>query len=65
MKEIRSYSCVAGHPIPPDLLDQLSQELTLDGGAVVRVCREHYAPIVVTVVKKEERRERRSSTPES
>lgn len=65
LEDVRAYSCLAGHAIPADLLEQLSQEVTLDEGAVVRLCRDHFAPIAVTVVHDEGKREGGSLTVES
>lgn len=54
---IKSYRCVTGHSIAGHLFDELTEEVNLDGGALVRVCREHFAPIAVSVEQDEERDE--------
>lgn len=42
-----SYRCVVGHEIVPGELDRLTVVTSLDGGAEVRICREHGAPIAL------------------
>jgi hypothetical protein len=42
------YSCVTGHLIPDAELDRLTEVVSLDAGAQVRICREHGAPISLT-----------------
>jgi hypothetical protein len=44
-----TYACLVGHDIPVDELDQYTEVVILDGGARVRICREHGAPIAVSV----------------
>jgi hypothetical protein len=44
-----SYFCLAGHPVPADALDTVTEVQTLDDGAQVRVCREHGAPIGTSI----------------
>jgi hypothetical protein len=44
-----SYRCVTGHEIPVDDVVETTEVVTLDGGAVVRQCREHGAPIAIRV----------------
>jgi hypothetical protein len=46
-----TYRCVVGHEIPSDLLEELTEVASLDAGASVRLCREHGAPIAVTVLR--------------
>jgi hypothetical protein len=41
------FRCLTGHEIHPDTLGELTERWTLDGGAVVQVCREHGTPIAV------------------
>jgi hypothetical protein len=48
MKETK-YWCLTGHVITERQLDQSTELLTLDDGAVVRVCTEHGAPLSVSV----------------
>jgi hypothetical protein len=48
--ETITYRCLAGHDIPVVQLDESTELVTLDGGAVVRICREHGAPVSVTTV---------------
>jgi hypothetical protein len=43
------YRCVTGHPIPAGALDSLTEVVSLDGGAVVRQCCEHGAPIAILI----------------
>lgn len=40
-----TYMCVTGHCIPPRELEVLTEEVELDNGARVRICKEHGAPI--------------------
>jgi len=44
-----TYRCVVGHEIPFERIEELTQIASLDEGASVRLCREHGAPIAVTV----------------
>ncbi|MBV9279158.1 MAG: hypothetical protein JOZ41_03670 [Chloroflexi bacterium] len=44
-----SYACLAGHPIPDGELERLTEIAILDGGAQVRLCREHAAPIASSI----------------
>lgn len=44
-----TYRCVVGHVIAAGQLDALTETVSLDGGASVRVCRDHGAPIAMTV----------------
>ena len=46
--ETVTYRCLAGHEIPVAQLDEVTVLVTLDGGAVVRICRQHGAPVSVT-----------------
>jgi hypothetical protein len=39
------YACTTGHAIPAAALNELSEIVSLDAGAQVRVCREHGAPV--------------------
>lgn len=41
------YHCSTGHSIPAADFERLSEIVTLDGGARVRVCIEHGAPVWV------------------
>lgn len=43
--EVEDYSCVVGHSVLRDALDQETEVRSLDAGAEVRICREHGAPI--------------------
>ena len=43
------YACVVGHEIPTDELQSLTEVWSLDTGAEVRVCREHGAPVAISV----------------
>jgi hypothetical protein len=43
------YRCLAGHDISEEQLDQSTELRTLDDGAVVRLCKEHGAPLSVSV----------------
>ncbi len=43
------YSCTVGHVVPADDLEQQTQHVRLDTGAEVLICREHGAPISVTM----------------
>lgn len=43
-----TYECVVGHEIAASELDSRTEIQTLDGGARVRVCVEHGAPIAMT-----------------
>lgn len=47
--ERTTYQCVVGHEIPDAELDSLTEVRSLDQRAVVRLCREHGAPVAVTV----------------
>jgi hypothetical protein len=47
--ERTTYRCVVGHEIPGPELDELTEVRSLDQGAVVRLCREHGAPIAIIV----------------
>ena len=51
MKEPRdiTYHCVVGHRIEGERLEVETAIWTLDRGAEVRVCREHGAPVAITV----------------
>jgi hypothetical protein len=44
-----SYRCLAGHDIEEEQLEQSTELRTLDGGAVVRLCKEHGTPLSVSV----------------
>lgn len=44
-----SYRCVTGHEIPPETLLVSTEVVSLDKGAVVRLCREHGTPIAIRV----------------
>ena len=46
----RSYTCTTGHAIPAADLGRLTELQSLDKGAEVRVCSEHGAPIVVSIM---------------
>jgi hypothetical protein len=46
--ETITYRCLAGHDIPVEQLDEATEFLTLDRGAVVRICRQHGAPVSIT-----------------
>lgn len=40
------FLCTAdGKEFEPDALDEMTEIVSLDAGAVVRICREHGAPI--------------------
>lgn len=41
-----SYRCLTGHDIADFLRE--TEEVRLDGGARMRVCREHQAPLMMT-----------------
>jgi hypothetical protein len=43
-----TYRCVVGHAVPASELDRLTAVTRLDGGAEVRLCREHGTPIAMT-----------------
>jgi hypothetical protein len=43
------YVCVTGHAIPGDALDQRTEVVSLDQGAVLRQCKEHGAPVAMRV----------------
>jgi len=44
------FICTAdGEKIAPDALDERTEIVSLDAGAVVRICREHGAPIAAVV----------------
>ena len=45
----RQYWCVTGHELPAAELEHLTEEVSLDRGALVRICREHGAPIGTSV----------------
>jgi len=45
----RSYCCTVGHVVPAEDLEQQTELIRLDTGAEVLICREHGAPISVTV----------------
>jgi hypothetical protein len=44
-----TYQCVVGHPIPEAQLEVATEIRELDDGAEIRVCREHGAPISMTI----------------
>lgn len=44
-----AYRCVTGHEIPPEAVAECTEVVSLDEGAVVRLCREHGAPIAIHV----------------
>jgi hypothetical protein len=46
-----TYRCAVGHEIPSERIEELTELASLDAGASVRLCREHGAPIVVTVLR--------------
>lgn len=43
------YTCTTGHAIPAVDLEGLSEVVSLDAGAQVRICREHGAPVRVSL----------------
>lgn len=43
-----TYHCVVGHEIPSAELETRTELWVLDGGAEVRVCAEHGAPVALT-----------------
>jgi hypothetical protein len=47
-----AYRCVTGHPIAAGELDEDTTVESLDTGAVVRICREHGAPIAIRIAPK-------------
>lgn len=46
----RTYRCVVGHEIPSERIEELTEVASLDAGASVRLCREHGAPIAVSIL---------------
>jgi len=44
-----AYSCTVGHVVPAGDLEQETERIRLDTGAEVLICREHGAPIAVTL----------------
>lgn len=44
-----AYSCTVGHVVSAGDLEQETERVWLDTGAEVLICREHGAPIAVTV----------------
>jgi hypothetical protein len=43
------YTCPTGHDIEAEAVRDLTEVCTLDGGAVVRLCREHGVPVALTI----------------
>ncbi|GAC1473237.1 MAG: hypothetical protein PVSMB7_26950 [Chloroflexota bacterium] len=43
-----SYTCATGHIIARDDLERRTEVQSLDRGALVRVCREHGAPVAIS-----------------
>ncbi|MDQ2742022.1 MAG: hypothetical protein M3Z66_06950 [Chloroflexota bacterium] len=44
-----AYSCTVGHLVLSKDLEQQTERVRLDTGAEVLICREHGAPIAVTL----------------
>lgn len=44
-----TYTCVVGHEISSGEIEHMTHVESLDGGARVRLCNEHGAPIAETV----------------
>lgn len=45
----KRFRCVTGHEIDESDLEACTELEVLDGGAEVRLCREHGAPIAVQI----------------
>jgi len=51
---VTGYMCSTGHSFAIDEFELLTEERTLDGGARVRICRAHGAPISMSAVAAEQ-----------
>jgi hypothetical protein len=45
----KTYTCLVGHHIPEEYVERDTETRRLDSGAIVQQCKEHGAPIAVTI----------------